>query len=108
MNFPTYQECASETAQYPSERALEYVALGLLSEAGEVAGEIKKIIWDDGGEITDERAKKLEAEIGDVLWYLSQLCSELNLVLEQTAIRNIAKLQRRLANNTIKGSGSDR
>ena len=41
-----YERLAKTTAIYPKEKALEYLALGLTSEAGEVASKIKKIIRD--------------------------------------------------------------
>ena len=44
-----YQRKAAETAIFPKEKALEYLALGLTSEAGEVAGKVKKIIRDGKG-----------------------------------------------------------
>ena len=72
-----YQDKAKVTAIFPKEKALEYLALGLSSESGEVAGKIKKIIRDkDKLNPTD-----LGAEIGDVLWYCALLAEELNLNL---------------------------
>ena len=41
-----YQLNAKETAIYPKKRCLEYLALGLSSESGEVAGKIKKLLRD--------------------------------------------------------------
>ena len=51
-----------------------YMRLGLISEVGEVAGQVKRIIRDDGGALTDERREKLLDELGDVLWYWAQRC----------------------------------
>ena len=50
-----------------------YMRLGLISEVGEVAGQVKRIIRDDGGVLTDERREKLLDELGDVLWYWAQM-----------------------------------
>ena len=57
-----YQEKARETAIYPEKDALPYLSLGLVSEAGEVAGKVKKLIRD--GTQSD-----VASEIGDVLPY---------------------------------------
>ena len=54
-----YQEKAKATAIYPKKDALPYLSLGLVSEAGEVAGKIKKLIRD--GTQSD-----VASEIGDV------------------------------------------
>ena len=39
-----YQNKAKETAIFPADKALEYLSLGLVGEAGEVANKVKKIL----------------------------------------------------------------
>ena len=101
-----FQKKSNETAIYP--KGYIYPALGLSGEAGEVAEQIKKAIRDDQGEITPLRKDKLKKELGDVLWYLSQLSTELGLNLSDIAQANLDKLARRKSEGTIQGSGSDR
>ncbi|MCX5943705.1 MAG: hypothetical protein NTU65_11760 [Cyanobacteria bacterium] len=50
----------------------------------------------------------LRLELGDVLWYLAQLASELDLDLEDIAAANLAKLASRMDRNVIGGSGDRR
>lgn len=85
-----------------------YPTLGLANEAGEVAGKIKKIFRDHGGKITDDDRAALKQELGDVLWYLTQICTELGLSLDEVASANIEKLFSRLERGQIKGSGDNR
>jgi NTP pyrophosphatase (non-canonical NTP hydrolase) len=66
-------------------------ALGLAGEAGEVADLIKKGIFHQKG-LDKENLKK---ELGDVLWYLTALCSDLGLSLEEVMQHNIKKLKAR-------------
>jgi len=54
MDLDTYQERTRETAVYPEQSAVEYLALGLNDEAGEVAGAFKKYLRGDYGEDTRE------------------------------------------------------
>ena len=108
MNFNDYQHRTSSTAIYPEEKALEYLAIGLCSEAGEVAGKLKKIIRDYGSNLTEEKRFELASELGDVLWYVSQLALELNVTLDVIAHENIAKLADRKERGTIGGSGDFR
>ena len=109
MNFNDYQEKSRKTAQYPSiGDPIIYPALGLVNEAGEVAGKIKKIFRDKEGKINGDTKTALKAELGDVLWYLAQLATELNLSLEEIAEYNIDKLYSRLERGTIKGDGDER
>jgi hypothetical protein len=42
------------------------------------------------------------------LWYVSNLCTELNFNLEDVALQNLEKLKLRAAKGKIRGSGDDR
>ncbi len=108
MEFAEYQELARRTAQYPREAWLAYPALGLAGEAGEVAEHAKKAIRDDAGNVSDERRAAMAKELGDVLWYVSQLASELGLALEDVARGNIEKLSSRQRRGVLSGSGDER
>jgi NTP pyrophosphatase (non-canonical NTP hydrolase) len=103
MTFDDYTDAARETAIYPREKALEYLALGLASEAGEVAGKIKKYIRDDY-----QVMYNIGDELGDVLWYLTMLADELDFSLAEVAERNVAKLRDRQARGALSGSGDER
>jgi NTP pyrophosphatase (non-canonical NTP hydrolase) len=87
---------------------LAYPALGLAGEAGEVAEHAKKAIRDDAGVVTEERRRAMAKELGDVLWYLSQLASELGLELEEIARANLEKLLSRQRRGVLSGSGDER
>ena len=105
MRLNDYQDEARKTAIYPIDDGLTYTALGLCGEAGEVAEKIKKWIRGDNGISLKE---DLLYELGDVLWYLSNLAFELNYTLEDVAKVNLDKLGVRMKNDTIKGSGDNR
>ncbi|HCX45214.1 TPA: hypothetical protein DGT35_01280 [Patescibacteria group bacterium] len=109
MTFDEYQEKSRETAVYPDLGSnFVYPTLGLVGEAGEVAEKIKKVMRDNGGELDEERKEALAKELGDVLWYLAQLATELKVSLNDVADINIKKLQDRYQRDAIKGSGDDR
>lgn len=111
MNMTEYQRLARKTAVYPGfgDRKLEsilYCVVGLVNEAGEVAGKVKKVMR---GDMPLDRARdKIADEAADTLWYLAMLCSELNITLEDLAERNIDKLMYRLHSGKIRGDGDDR
>jgi NTP pyrophosphatase (non-canonical NTP hydrolase) len=94
----TYQELAARTLldqpdHMPTEQ--EYMvlwnALGLGGEAGEVLDLVKKGVCHRHG-LDREKLKK---ELGDVLWYVSALCSKLGFTLEEVMQANIDKLRQR-------------
>jgi NTP pyrophosphatase (non-canonical NTP hydrolase) len=87
---------------------LAYLSLGLPNEAGEVAGKLKKVIRDNNSIVDDTIREALKAELGDTLWYLTVLATELGLTLEEIATANIDKLASRLQRGVIHGSGDNR
>ena len=109
MNFEEYQKLSRETAIYPNrDKNFIYPTLGLTGEAGEVAEIIKRIMRDGEG-LIDERVKsELLKELGDVLWYLSQLATEFNISLDEIAAKNIEKLKNRKERGTLHGKGNNR
>ena len=101
--FNSFQDFTDSTAIYPEARALEYVALGLASEAGEFAGKVKKWIRDG---VFDEEAAK--AELGDILWYVARAATEMNMYMSDVAQYNVEKLTNRQQQGTLQGSGDNR
>jgi NTP pyrophosphatase (non-canonical NTP hydrolase) len=109
MDFDTYQKLSRKTAIYPNiGNNFVYPTLGIADEAGEVTGKIKKAIRDDGGIITKEKKEEVLKELGDVLWYIAQLSTELNISLSKVARENLKKLKSRAKRGKIGGSGDNR
>lgn len=116
MNFDEYQREAKTFAIYPVDMNIIYPSLGLCGESGEVAEKVKKWIRDDGfikTMMTNQprmapRTYEIEKELGDVLWYLANLATDLGLSLGAIAQLNLDKLEDRKKRNVIKGEGDDR
>ena len=111
MNFDEYQHIVSRTAVYGKETQeykLMYICMGLAGESGEVIEKLKKVVRNDDGVVTEEKRADLEKELGDVLWYLSELARALGLSLDAVAQGNITKLADREKRNVIKGEGDNR
>ena len=96
-----YQEKCKSTAIYPKKDAIAYLSLGLVSEAGEVAGKVKK-------NIRDGTESNVASEIGDVLWYCAMLANELGVNLGKIIEKNLEKLNDRKQRGTLQGSGDTR
>lgn len=97
-----YQRLAVGTAVYPEIDALSYLVIGLCSEAGEVAGEYKKVVRDKYGLMDKDSKFAIADELGDVLWYLTMLCTEMGLSLDEVAAQNLEKLAERLSRGAIR------
>lgn len=104
MDFHYYQESAKETAIYPEQAKIFYPALGLAGEVGEVCEKIKKHVRD-GRDLDKEDLTK---ELGDVLWYLAALATDLQINLNDVAVINYEKLKSRKERNVLQGSGDSR
>jgi len=109
MNANNYQDRALETAIYPNRGAnFVYPALGLVGEAGEVADKLKKVIRDNGGVLTDPVRDAVAAELGDTMWYVAVLASELDYSLDEIMTMNLSKLSSRKKRGVLTGSGDAR
>jgi NTP pyrophosphatase (non-canonical NTP hydrolase) len=104
MEVEEYEKFAISGRVYRQSDALPYCALGLNGEAGEVAEKIKKWMRQDGQ--LDEWG--VAQELGDVLWYLTNMADHLGYSLTEVMEMNIAKLTKRQQENTVRGSGDDR
>lgn len=104
MEATFYQQQARKTAVYPTDSKIVYPLIGMVGEVGEVAEKIKRILRGDDGANLDG----IEDELGDVLWYLCNLMSDLDITLDSVMSRNIAKLRSRYERGVIKGNGDQR
>jgi NTP pyrophosphatase (non-canonical NTP hydrolase) len=111
INFSEYQNKASMTAKYPGKgefMGVIYCALGASGEIGELLNKIKKVYRDNGGEFPAAAREAIAHEVGDSLWYLSQLCRELDIDFSTVPVLNLEKLASRQKRNKIAGSGDNR
>ena len=93
FTFDEYKKLAMRTAAIPEEdkeNRLTHAALGLASEAGEVAGLLQKEF--QGHERDKNHIKK---ELGDCLWMIAEACDALGISMTEVAITNIIKLKTR-------------
>lgn len=108
-DFNEYQKFCSSTAVYPKiGKNFVYPLIGLQGEVGEVSEKVKKLFRDDKGKLTDEKRVEIIKELGDVMWYISQLATEFNTKLSDVVKGNIEKLTKRKVENKIHGSGDNR
>jgi len=111
MDLNEYQKLATRTASFGDKKEIDqivYLALGVAGEGGEVAEKIKKVLRNDDGVISDEKKLEIKKELGDVLWYLSQMARVLGFTFEDVAQTNINKLADRAARGVIKSEGDNR
>jgi NTP pyrophosphatase (non-canonical NTP hydrolase) len=111
MNFKEFQEKTNQTALYPKEPAavsMSYLTLGLCGESGEVAEIIKKMLRKGipmstlKEQAADNQLRmQIKEELGDVLWYIGQLCEQCELSMDDIAADNIKKLEQRSKANQI-------
>lgn len=109
MDFTEYQKKSRKTALYPEiKEKYIYPTLGLVGEAGELANKVKKIFRDNEGLLDDLRKEGIAKELGDALWYIAQIATELNLSLDEVAKQNIERLYSRQKRGTLHGDGDNR
>lgn len=104
LSLDDYQKHSLRTAQYPkTPLSILYPAIGVSGEAGEILEKVKKL-WRAGltdSEITEDQKMAILGEVGDCLWYLAQICTELEFDLSFAAMNNLQKLLDRQQRNQI-------
>lgn len=106
MNLNEYQNSAAKfrvQTSTPLERLF-----GLGEEVGEVFGLLKRYERGDYAANIGEFGAKLHKELGDVLWYLSQVALDNHWELEDIAKTNLDKLESRSIRGVILGAGDNR
>ncbi len=100
MELNEYQRLANQTDQQPEEvnletepRSIMVPLLGMAGEVGELLGEHKK--WLRDGESYKLFPERVKEELGDLLWYLSNVATKHGLTLEDVADFNLSKTGRR-------------
>jgi NTP pyrophosphatase (non-canonical NTP hydrolase) len=108
-DFDDYQKFCKSTAVYPKiGRSFVYPLIGLQGEVGEVSEKIKKMFRDDKGKLTEEKKIEIVKELGDVVWYISQIATEFDVKFSDVIKGNIEKLTSRQQRGKLHGSGDNR
>lgn len=108
MELDNYQSAALETAIYPNDGTVSYLALAISGEAGELADKVKKVLRDKNGNFSEPDKRALALELGDVMWYAANLAYILGYKLSDIAQMNIEKIAGRVKRGTIHGAGDNR
>lgn len=106
ITLEEYQEFTPTTfivPEYQVDAVFAYLFSGLVAEAGEVAGNYAKYVRGDFE--LDELRKRTFKELGDVMYFVTQLANELDYQLDDILMENKFKLHSRMKANKIKGDG---
>lgn len=108
MELNEYQMRAMEFRGWSISNEIQYAALGLAGEAGEVADKVKKVLRDNSGRFDECKRIEIVKEIGDVMWYCALLANNLGYDLDIIAKMNLVKLEDRQSRGVIGGEGDNR
>jgi NTP pyrophosphatase (non-canonical NTP hydrolase) len=82
--------------------------LRLVSHIGKLDNKSKKLRRDFNGILTQEMRDGLKHELGDIMWYLTTICTILGISLEDVMVKNITTLLDRKERDKIQGDGDNR
>lgn len=108
MRMSEYQKKVLNLNICKEEYKLLHSVLGLVGEAGEIAEKFKKLYRDKHGNMDEEFKIAIAKEIGDVQWYIADLCTQLGLDLNEVARDNMRELESRRDRGVLSGSGDNR
>lgn len=89
----TYQHRIQQTQQLPDHSTLEYLALGLLADAGQVAGRTQKAVRECGGIVDADTFVDLQRNLGDVLVGVAALATHLGVSMNSLAQTSLDRLE---------------
>ena len=128
MELNEYQNKAMSTCM-DSSCNMSYMAMGLVSEVGELTGKIAKAIRKGDIYIGSESNESdlhysksfledsyrcyqwemdLMHELGDILWFAAGIAEVMRWTLDEVAEENISKLASRQKRGVIEGEGDNR
>lgn len=105
MDISEYQREAQKTDQVSLRGSIGMIVplLGLAGETGELLSEYKKHLRD--GEAHRLFKERIAEELGDLLWYLSNVASKFDLDLDEVAKQNIEKCRGRWGGRGVGPAG---
>ena len=106
ITIEEYQEFTQSTFIVPDSVAESYLAFGLVAEAGELAGQYAKYLRNDFDFM--ELDKRVRKELGDMMYFIVQLCNYYEWDVRDVMQENKDKLLKRLRENKIRGDGDMR
>ena len=106
MEGNVYQKLAMKTVnpELTKKDMLVNGVMGLNGESGEVIDVVKKHMFQ-GHDLDVDKIKK---ELGDVMWYVAEVCEALDLSLDEVMETNITKLSNRFKNGFTKEESINR
>ncbi len=101
MDIEHYQKFVNKTAFFPKSsqgRNLSYLVMGIVEEVGEIFEFIvKKETLNENEYILEQIIK----ESGDLLWYITAICNEINFSLERLMQYTKVKKNKHISNNSL-------
>jgi len=101
MDIEHYQKFVNKTAFFPKSsqgRNLSYLVMGIVEEVGEIFEFIvKKETFNENEYILEQTIK----ESGDLLWYITAICNEINFSLERLMQYAKVKKNKHISNNSL-------
>jgi len=112
LTLSEYQREAYKTFLSETPDPFHYMVFGLVSEIGEFVGKVKKLQRDHHIifpiDFPPTIKEELFFELGDILWYIAGLSTQLHIDLGEVGEKNLQKLSDRKKRDAIKGSGDYR
>jgi NTP pyrophosphatase (non-canonical NTP hydrolase) len=87
---------------------LQLFTLRICAHTGQVAEAIKKTYRDNNGLLSNEKQNLINVNLYHIIFIITEVCTLIEIDFETVAIKNIEKLNERMKNNKLHGSGDNR
>lgn len=106
LTFEEYQNFTHTTCVVRPEHLGDYLQAGLASEIGEYFGQMAK--YHRGDRCLFDTQALMRKELGDIMWFVFEICNYYGWSAESIAKQNMDKLLKRKYAGTLKGDGDNR
>lgn len=93
MNLEEYKSIAlqrmNKSIAFDQKENMYYACMGLIEETGEVVAELRKPLFKGNFHEKTLDIEEIKSELGDLMWYISLICKNANIDMDQLKIYKI-------------------
>lgn len=93
MNLEEYKSIAlqrmNKSIAFDQKENMYYACMGLIEETGEVVTELRKPLFKGNFHEKTLDIEEIKSELGDLMWYISLICKNANIDMDQLKIYKI-------------------
>jgi len=88
-----YQQIVKKYNTYENKMGPYYTIMGIMSAVGTLSEKMKRLLDESDGKLNEKEAMKLGITLGDLLKYIADMATDIDLSMENIILINLKKLE---------------